>query len=337
MTDVGKQRRVQWWATGLNLGAIVVLLYVAIGITCEITTRNQDYARVAATQKWLLSCVGNPAADKTCPMDPAEDIKGRIENASRQVSLYNSLNSMGALDRCSIAAVFAAPLGGFSEDCVKVMSAAPSTLNPRVKDGQPVPSAREIADTLGLQNKDELVIYEEILTPGPLTYSGWLALDQRAKEPLYFSLVLVASVIGSLIAGLRIDGITTLRDIALGLGAGFAVYILMRSGTFVFVTGDSPQIDIMNPFTAGAVGFLVGLFKDRAFGLLDGVVRQPAPPPGTPAEGAAKVAATATLAAARVALEDASAKAKAGAADAPQALADALAAFKHAEEQLGKS
>jgi len=342
MSDVNKQRRVEWWATGLNLGAIVVLLYIAIGITCEITTRNEDYGRVAAYQKWLLACVTNPAADKTCPFDPGEDIKGRIDGAARQVRLYNSLNSIGALDRCSIAAVFAAPLGGFSEDCVKVMSAAPAVLYPRAQTGQPVPTTLEIAAVLSLQNKDQLLIYREILTPGLLTYSGWLALDQRAKEPLYFCLVLVASVIGSLIAGLRIDGITTLRDIALGLGAGFAVYILMRSGTFVFVTGDSPQVDIMNPFTAGAVGFLVGLFKDRAFGLLDGVVRQPAPPPGTPtagtpADGAAKVAATATLAAARIALEDASAKAKAGAADAPQALADALAAFKHAEDQLARN
>ena len=127
--------------------------------------------------------------------------------------------------------MFAAPLGGFSEDCVKVMSAAPAVLYPRAQTGQPVPTTLEIAAALSLQNKDQLLIYREILTPGLLTYSGWLALDQRAKEPLYFALVLVASVIGSLIAGLRIDGITTLRDVALGLGAGFAVYILMRSGT----------------------------------------------------------------------------------------------------------
>lgn len=95
------------------------------------------------------------------------------------------------------------------------------------------------------------------------------------------------------------------------------------------MTGDSPQIDIMNAFTAGAVGFLVGLFKDRAFGVLDGVVR-PVPAPGAPADGAAKAAATAAVATARIALENASAKAKTGAADAPQALADALAAFKKA-------
>jgi hypothetical protein len=231
---------------------------------------------------------------------------------------------MGALDRCSIAAVFAAPIAAFSEDCIKVMSAAPSVLNPKAPEGQPVPTSLEIATALKLQNPDQLQIYKEILSPGHLSYSGWLALDQSPKEPLYFWLVLIAATIGSLIAGLRVDGITAIGDIALGLGAGFAVYILMRSGNFVFLTGDASHIDILNPFTAGAVGFLVGLFKDRVFGLLDGVVRQP---------GGATTAQKA-MGAAETAL--ANAKAQQGTTAGPQALSDALTAFKQAHDEVKK-
>jgi hypothetical protein len=194
----------------------------------------------------------------------------------------------------------------------------------------------EIAKALGLQNEALLQVFKEILSPGALSYSGWLALDQRAKEPLYFALVLIASAIGSLIAGLRVAGFTTVRDVALGLGAGFVVYILVRSGNFVFLTGDATHVDILNPFTTGAVGFLVGLFKDRAFGLLDGVVRAPAN--GAPDQtSAAKAAATAAMATARSALEQATVKVKANAPDGPQALSDALTAFRQAEEQLGKA
>jgi hypothetical protein len=315
----------------LNLVAMAVLLWMAIGITTEITSRNADFATTDGYQKWLLGCKKDPASDKACPTDANQPtLSQRVEWASNQMRQYNSLNSMGALDRCAIAAVIASPVGGFSEDCMKVMSAAPAALDPAAHT--PI----EIAKALGLQNESLLQVFKEILTPGALSYSGWLALDQRAKEPLYFALVLIASAIGSLIAGLRVAGFTTVRDIALGLGAGFVVYILVRSGNFVFLTGDAAHVDILNPFTTGAVGFLVGLFKDRAFGLLDGVVRVPANP-ASGQDPAAKAAATAALATARTALEQATAKVKANAPDGPQALSDALAAFKQAEEQVGKA
>jgi hypothetical protein len=318
-------------AAMLNLVAMAVLLWMAIGITTEITTRNSDYSTTDGYQKWLLACKKDPAADKTCPTDADNPkLSQRVEWASNQMRQYNSLNSMGALDRCAIAAVIASPFGGFSEDCMKVMSAAPGALDPAGR------TPADIAKALGLQNGELLQVFKEILSPGPLGYSGWLALDQRAKEPLYFALVLIASAIGSLIAGLRVAGFTTVRDIALGLGAGFVVYILVRSGNFVFLTGDASHVDILNPFTTGAVGFLVGLFKDRAFGLLDGVVRAPVNG-ATGQDPAAKAAAIAALATARTALEQATAKVKANAPDGPQALSDALAAFKKAEEQIGKA
>lgn len=318
-------------AAMLNLIAMAVLLWIAIGITTEITSRNSDFAATDGYHKWLLSCRKDPASDKTCPTDTdSPKLSQRVEWASSQMRQYTSLNSMGALDRCAIAAVIASPFGGFSEDCMKVMSAAPAMLDPTAH------TPLEIAKALGLQNEALLQVFKEILSPGALSYSGWLALDQRAKEPLYFALVLIASAIGSLIAGLRVAGFTTVRDVALGLGAGFVVYILVRSGNFVFLTGDATHVDILNPFTTGAVGFLVGLFKDRAFGLLDGVVRAPAN--GAPDQtSAAKAAATAAMATARSALEQATVKVKANAPDGPQALSDALTAFRQAEEQLGKA
>lgn len=307
-------------AAGLNLAVMMVLLWMAIGITCEITSRNADYAAADGYQKWLLGCQKNGSSDATCPKETDfPKLSQRADWASQQMRRYNSLNSIGALDRCGIATVIASPVGGFSEDCMKVMSAPAAVLDPK-----PARTQSEIAGDLGLQNKELLHTIREILSPAALSYSGWLALDQRAKEPLYFALVLIASAIGSLIAGLRVAGFTTGRDIALGLGAGFVVYILVRSGNFVFLTGDAAHVDILNPFTTGAVGFLVGLFKDRAFGLLDGAVRQPGG--AAPAQKAMSDAETAL----------ANAKAQEGTSTGPKALSDALTAFKQAHDEVKK-
>ena len=76
---------------------------------------------------------------------------------------------------------------------------------------------------------------EPVLHPSILSYSGLLlGFDERSREHLNFLLVIVSAGIGSLLAGLRTAGFTTLRDLALGLGAGYAVYLLLRGGHFAF-------------------------------------------------------------------------------------------------------
>ena len=238
------------WAALLNIAALAVLLWFAIGATCEIVRRNEDYARVAAYQKFLLGCRSDTAsADRDCPKKPdgTSDTEFWIKVSSDQVRRYTSLNALGAADRCHVSAVFASSVGHFWEDCIKLLSGD--------KDAK-------------LETAGSKIALAAILAPYPGTYSGWpLGFDERAKEPLYFLLVLAAAGIGALIAGLRTVGITTHRDLALGIGAGFAIYLLLRGGNFVFFTG-SVGTDILNPFTAAAVGLLVGLFNDKAFALL---------------------------------------------------------------------
>src|SRR4029079_11952679 len=57
--------------SAFNLATVALLLWVAIGITCEITTRIEDFGRVSSYQKWLLTCLTNPGQDKTC--HPTDD------------------------------------------------------------------------------------------------------------------------------------------------------------------------------------------------------------------------------------------------------------------------
>ena len=67
-----------------------------------------------------------------------------------------------------------------------------------------------------------------------------------------------------------------MRDLALGVGAGFGVYLLLRGGNLVFFT-HSASIDVLNPFSAAAAaaGFIVGLLKERVFNSFEGVVGKP--------------------------------------------------------------
>ncbi len=96
--------------------------------------------------------------------------------------------------------------------------------------------------------------------------------------------MLVSSAIGSLIGGLRVAGVTTLKDLALGLGAGFAVYTCCCEAVTSVSLATPVNVDILNPFSAGAVGMMVGLFSDKAFALVDSVFGPKSKPPATEAD-----------------------------------------------------
>lgn len=268
-----------------NITVLIALLWFAIGATCEIVRRNEDYARVVAYQKFLIGC--RTAADGTvngCPTkDGQSDAEFWIGVASDQVRRYNSLNTLGALDRCHTAAVVASPVGHFWEDCLKVLNGDKE---------------------LKLQSSVSKLALTSVVKPSDFTYSGWpFGFDERAKEPLYFLLVLASAAIGAVIAGLRTAGFTTHRDLALGVGAGFAIYLLLRGGNFVFFTS-SAAVDILNPFTAATVGLLVGLFNDRAFALLGKAMPDSLSPVATEAVQTATKAQTDAVAAAKKVHED---------------------------------
>lgn len=233
-----------FWEQAPNLVLLLLLIYLAVGAVCEISSRNEDYARVAAHHKWLVSCLNGSTTDKGCPKDG--DLGTQLEVAVTQLRRYDSLNAVGVSNKCLTAPVIAAPMAGFHESCLALASDPPVKVEPERK-----------------------ALLAPILSPSWFSFrAAPLQLDQHPRDQLYFFLVLVASTIGSLIGGLRAAGITTLKDLALGLGAGFAVYLLLRSGSFVSLTAPV-NVDILNPFSAAAVGMLVGLFSDKAFKLID--------------------------------------------------------------------
>lgn len=251
-------------AKALNSAVLLLLIYFAVGAVCEITVRNEDYSRIVGHQQWLLTCaaklkdnqkdVTEPNAKPAAKTDDVDadgchrDSRSKAESASHQVRRFNSLNAVGVEDRCFVAAIFASPESSAFEDCHMYRS---NITNPDER-------------TFRLENENNRHTVKAVLDNGWLSYSGKiLYLDQRPKEQLYLFLVLASAAIGSLLAGMRTKGVTTISDFAIGIGAGFAVYMLLRGGNLVFFT-NATKVDALNPFSAAAAGLLVGLFSKRA-------------------------------------------------------------------------
>ena len=246
-----------------HLALLFVLLICAVGVTCEISSRNEEYARLESHHKWLLSCLAKKPEDRGqtgCPEDHRQ-----LTDAATQVRRYNALNTAGTGTKCMTAQVIASPQPAFHEDCVRLLS--------REKLWKDVNTRKE-AEAINLQTWDSVILLTPIVHPSIFSFNHWpTSLDQRPKDELYFALVLLSALIGSLLAGIRKEGFTTHVDFILGLGAGYAVYLLVRSGNFVFLAAPSANIDILNPYSAAAVGMLAGLFSERAFKLLDGAIK----------------------------------------------------------------
>ena len=240
-------RSAPYWKTIPNIVVLAILLYIAIGTVCEISNRMEEHHRLVDHANFLRACIKTPTADgDECTKDTAPN---ELKAINAQLLEFDRLNTAGSVgDRCGVVAVITSPVPKFEDTC-RTSNADSNNLDPRIKP---------------------------ILDPPFYSYGGWpLGLDERPREHLYFLLVIVSAGIGALLAGLRSAGFTTLRDLALGLGAGYAVYLLLRGGHFVFFTSGT-NVDVLNPFTAGAASLLVGLYCERAFGMLSAAI---APPP----------------------------------------------------------
>jgi len=69
------------WAYLVHLGALLLLLVIAIGTTCEISSRNEDYARLLRHHKWHLTCLQQTASDPGCPKNEVPDVPNQTQSA----------------------------------------------------------------------------------------------------------------------------------------------------------------------------------------------------------------------------------------------------------------
>lgn len=87
--------------------------------------------------------------------------------------------------------------------------------------------------------------------------------------------VIFSAGVGALSAELRRDRPATMVQFVVGTAGGFVAFLSIRGGSFLIVSpatlGNGGQIDL-NPYGMALVGVLVGLFSDRAYALVSGLV-----------------------------------------------------------------
>ena len=85
---------------------------------------------------------------------------------------------------------------------------------------------------------------------------------------------MTCGAIGALVSGMRRNQRVTLRNVSLGLSAGFIVYLAVKGGKYVFLLQSLGEEVPFNPYSTAFVGLLAGLFLERAHQFLTSLVDQ---------------------------------------------------------------
>jgi hypothetical protein len=79
-------------------------------------------------------------------------------------------------------------------------------------------------------------------------------------------------ILGALVSGMRGEKGVRPQSVALGAGAGFIAFLVIRGGKAVFLAESSGDVPTMNPHGVALAALLAGLFTERAYTLLALVV-----------------------------------------------------------------
>ena len=100
--------------------------------------------------------------------------------------------------------------------------------------------------------------------------ASWI--PYQTSDLLLSIVVILAGMIGSVIAATRTDKIFTGKELMLGLSAGLITFLAIRSGRSVMLLQIDGATYMLNPYTSAFLGLAAGLFTERAFKLLLSVV-----------------------------------------------------------------
>ena len=122
--------------------------------------------------------------------------------------------------------------------------------------------------------ESSLVSAGEVFPTGVGLSSGFNFLQMLSSEHLLALAVMTCGAIGALVSGMRREQRVTLRNVSLGLAAGFIVYLAVKGGKYVFLLQSLGEDVPFNPYSSAFVGLLAGLFLERAHQFLTSLVDQ---------------------------------------------------------------
>ncbi len=99
-------------------------------------------------------------------------------------------------------------------------------------------------------------------------YYRYLFVSYYGSDFLLSISVMLAGSIGSIVAKMRDDRHVQLRDLLLGLAAGFIIFLVIRGAKNVFLINSEGTSYLLNPYSIALMGLVAGIYTDRAFRLL---------------------------------------------------------------------
>ncbi len=98
------------------------------------------------------------------------------------------------------------------------------------------------------------------------------AFETKSNVVLFAASILCSAAIGASIASIRDHGRVPYRELFLGFGAGFIVFLAIKGGKFLFIVSAIGATAPLNPYGGAFAGLLAGMFTKRAYELLSMLV-----------------------------------------------------------------
>lgn len=130
-------------------------------------------------------------------------------------------------------------------------------------------SAQARLDEIEQSRSSEGVSQERPGWTGPMFFISTLPSDL-----ILIIAVVSAAGVGALFLGLHRPNENLFASIVKGFIAGFVALLVMKGGTLLFTVDSDFALDNSNPFSAAFLGVVAGLFTDRAFDTLEGLVKE---------------------------------------------------------------
>lgn len=132
---------------------------------------------------------------------------------------------------------------------------------------------RKYRGSIGINYK---IVEQEETKPDILEYlsqsSPITLIYQLRSDHLLAISIICSSALGAIIFGLRHGYDIGLRAITSGISTGFVVYLALKGGQHLFLITSPDARIAANPFSGAFAGLLAGLFSNKAYKVLSGII-----------------------------------------------------------------
>ncbi len=216
----------------------------------RVAIRQDDTSPATAALKTTAnSSDADPTAAKRLYLEQS------VLNIRGQLKTIAQLNALGSYhNRCGILRSIASGIPGFENECYLRQGAAAA--------GMPGSSTAPSAE-----QQRRALLYSSLVAWDIVNY-----FEELSSELLFLLVAALSGGVGRLLFGLRDDRNTCLRDLAIGMGVGFIVYLALSSGVDAMLMDISATRSSNRAFVVALIALLAGAFANAVLASLQSQV-----------------------------------------------------------------